>query len=118
MVVGSPTSNKCHEDMLTALGTCEEVGFPVAGEKTGWPATTMTLLGIEFDSVNQVLRLPEEKLKAKEAGSKLEEEEELELQSLAGHLGHACKVVRPGRRFLRVLFGLLSTFRRRDICSI
>ena len=30
-----------------------------------------------------------------------------ELQSLAGHLNHACKVVRPGRRFLRGVFGLI-----------
>ena len=37
-----------------------------------------------------------------------------ELQSLAGHLNHACKVVRPGRRFLRGIFGLLSQFGRRD----
>ena len=37
-----------------------------------------------------------------------------ELQSLAGHLNHACKVVRPGRRFLRGIFGLLSVFRKRE----
>ncbi len=37
-----------------------------------------------------------------------------ELQSLAGHLSHACKVVRPGRRFLRGVFGLLSLFRKRN----
>ena len=37
-----------------------------------------------------------------------------ELQSLAGHLNHACKVVRPGRRFLRGIFGLLSGFKRKD----
>ena len=37
-----------------------------------------------------------------------------ELQSLAGHLNHACKVVRPGRRFLRGVFGLLSQFRGPD----
>ncbi len=37
-----------------------------------------------------------------------------ELQSLASHLSHACKVVRPGRRFLRGVFGLLSLFRKRN----
>ena len=37
-----------------------------------------------------------------------------ELQSLAGHLNHACKVIRPGRRFLRGVFGLLSQFHKRD----
>lgn len=37
-----------------------------------------------------------------------------ELQSLAGHLNHACKVIRPGRRFVREVFGLLSQFERQD----
>ena len=41
-------------------------------------------------------------------------ENKRELQSLAGHLNHACKVIRPGRRFLRGVFGLLSQFHRRD----
>ena len=35
-------------------------------------------------------------------------------QSLAGHLNHACKVVWPGRRFLRGIFGLISQFRKQD----
>ena len=33
-----------------------------------------------------------------------------ELESLAGHLCHACKGVRPGRRFLRGIFQLISRF--------
>ena len=33
-----------------------------------------------------------------------------ELESLGGHLCHACKVVRPGRRFLRGIFQLISRF--------
>ena len=33
-----------------------------------------------------------------------------QLQSLAGHLNHACKVVHPGRWFLRGIFSLLSGF--------
>ncbi len=37
-----------------------------------------------------------------------------ELESLLGHLGHACKVVRPGRRFLRGILRLISGVRDRD----
>ena len=36
-----------------------------------------------------------------------------ELQSLAGKLQHACKVVRPGRTFLRRVFELLSVTSRK-----
>ena len=38
----------------------------------------------------------------------------MELQSLAGYLNHACKVIRPGQRFLRGVFGLLSQFHKQD----
>ena len=37
-----------------------------------------------------------------------------ELKSLAGYLNHACKVTRPGHRFLRGVFGLLSQFHKQD----
>lgn len=37
-----------------------------------------------------------------------------DLQVLVGHLNHACKVICPGRRFLRGIFGLLSQFGRKD----
>ena len=118
VLVGLPGTDKCKRDLTVALETCDEVGFPVAGEKTGWPATRMTLLGIEVDSKEMILRLPEEKLqklKLLVAGwRKRKSCLKRELQSLAGHLNHACKAVRPGRRFLRGLFGLLSQFRNRQ----
>ena len=37
-----------------------------------------------------------------------------ELKSLLGHLHHACKVVRPGRAFLRRVIDLLTRFRNRS----
>ena len=37
-----------------------------------------------------------------------------ELESLIGHLHHACKVVRPGRTFLRRMIDLLAHFRNRS----
>ena len=117
-IVGPPDSQQCAKDLETSLAMCEEAGCPVAGEKTEGPATEITLLGIELDSLQLQLRLPQKKLKklkklvakwGKQDGCKKHE-----LESLAGHLSHACKVVRPGRHFLRGIFGLLSRFRRQD----
>ena len=114
-LVGLPQSKACQEDFDTASGTCSRVGFPVAGEKTEGPATRITLYGIELDSVRLQLRLPQEKLKKLRAMWKRRKVcTKRELQSLAGHLSHACKVIRPGRCFLRGLFGLISQFRRQD----
>ena len=111
-------SQQCAKDLETSLAMCEEAGCPVAGEKTEGPATEITLLGIELDSLQLQLRLPQEKLtKLKKLVVKWRKRdgcEKRELESLAGHLSHACKVVRPGRRSLRGIFGLLSCFRRRD----
>lgn len=117
-LVGPPESKACQEDLDTALETCNRLGFPVAEEKTEGPATLITLLGIELDSVRLQLRLPLEKLqKLRELVTKWRRQKvctKKELQSLSGHLSHACKVIRPGRRFLRGLFGLISQFRRQD----
>ena len=60
-------------------------------------------MGIEIDSVQMKLQLPEDKLErvkmlvAEWRGRRSYKKRELE--SLIGHLFHACKVVRPGRRF-------------------
>lgn len=62
VIVGSPATDQCGRDLQTALDTCSEVGFPMSDEKTFGPATIITLLGIEIDSVAWELRLPHEKL--------------------------------------------------------
>ena len=117
-LVGGPKSPECGRNLKTALETCDGVGFPVAAEKPEGPATRITLLGIELDSELLELRLPQEKLeKLRELVAKWRRRKactKRELQSLAGHLNHACKVIRPGRRFLRGVFGLLSQFHKRD----
>ena len=118
VVVGPPKVVDCGRDLGVALETCKEVGLPVAGEKTYGPAVVIPLLGIELDSQEMVLRLPQEKLlKLRTLVAKWRKRKcctKRELQSLAGHLSHACKVVRPGRRFLRGVFGLISQFGRQD----
>ena len=118
-MVGSPRTTECQEGLQIALDTCCcRLGFTVADEKTVGPATLITFLGIEVDSVGMQLRLPMVKLKKlKELVASWRKRKgcrKRELQSLAGHLNHACKVVRPERRFLRGIFGLLSQFGRRD----
>ena len=85
--------------------TCARLGVPVAAHKRVGPATCLTCLGIEIDTVAFQLRLPQDKLLrlwdllTEWGDSKVCERRELE--SLIGTLNHACKVVRPGRSFLR-----------------
>ena len=118
VMVAPPESNDCRKGLQIALGTCGKLGLPVADEKTEGPATQINLLGVVLDSMSMQLRLPPEKLeKLKKLVASWRRRKvctKKELRSLAGHLSSACKVVRPGRRFLRGIFGLLSQFHRRD----
>ena len=99
----STGSTQCGRELETALEICGKVGFPVAEEKTVGPTTLIQLLGIEMDSIKLELRLPEQKLeRLKELVENWKERrccKKRELQSLAVHLNHACKVCRSIRRF-------------------
>ena len=107
LFLGPPGHPMCNSTLSLAQSTCIELGFPVAPEKLEGPATVLTFLGIEIDTVAMELRLPADKLARlhnlidhwlnKRAASKRE------LQSIIGHLSHAATVVRPGRTFLRML---------------
>ena len=77
------------------------------------PTTCLIFLGIQVDTVIGELRLPEEKLHRlrtllQEWGAR-KSCQRRQLESLIGLLNHACKVVRPGRSFLRRLLDLLHT---------
>ena len=85
-----------------------EAGVPIAEHKTAEP---LTFLGVEIDSEQLTLRLPEEKLTEIRALilSWLHKKVAVarDLKSLVGKLENACKVVRPGRSFLRHMLDLL-----------
>ena len=100
MVITKPHSDECDVALSTALSTCDNLGCPTAPEKQEGPTTCISFLGIIIDTMAQELCLPVEKIERLQALSKRE------LLSLIGQLHHACKVVRPGRRFLRRMISL------------
>lgn len=87
--------------------TCKELGVPLSEEKTVAPTTNLIFLGVEFDTQDMVMKLPEKKLM--ELRSKIHEVMNkkkvslVELQSLLGLLNFACRVIAPGRAFCRRL---------------
>ena len=100
------------QDLESLLALFTRLKVSVATEKVEGPSTRLTFLGIEIDTSSMSLRLPSEKL----SSLKLMVADWLhkkscriqDLQSLVGKLQHACKVVRPGRTFLRRMFELLK----------
>lgn len=112
LIVAQPESQQCGEELQKLLRVFTKLGVPVAEEKLVGPTVCLTFLGIELDTARMIRRLPP---------GKLTELQQLvtewlpkkscrvrELQSLVGKLQHACKVVRPGRTFLRRMFELLK----------
>ena len=83
----------------------------MASHKTERPCTRLVFLGIEVDTVAGELRLPVEKLHRLKTMLREWNDRKActrrELESLVGSLNHACKVVRPGRSFLRRMLDLL-----------
>ena len=103
-----PDRFRCKADLNAFLTLCDEIGIPYALEKTCDPAQVMPFVGIEIDTINEMARLPEDKLKeCKQALQQLRLKRRCqlrELQSLIGKLSFACRVIVPGRAFLKRLY--------------
>ena len=64
LTAGPPNSPQCARNLATAQHLCHRLGLPLHPDKCVGPSTCMVVLGIELDSVNQIARLPFEKLSA------------------------------------------------------
>ena len=104
------TFSACEHNLSQFLAMCDDLGVPMAPEKTMGPSSVLCFAGIELDTDKTEARLPEEKLRKcvalineflrrKKVSLK-------ELQSLIGLLNFTCSVVIPGRTFLRRMINL------------
>ena len=118
LTLGPPDSPVCLNNLRSCLQLCSYLGLPLHPDKLEGPYTTLTILGIELDSVTLQARLPLEKRERVIALLDLWSSKHFckrrELESLVGHLHHACKIALQGRTFLRRMINLLCAFRRED----
>ena len=111
ITMGPPDTEVCSRNLALIQATCRELGVPLAMDKLEGPTHCLTFLGIEIDTQAGMLRLPADKL------SRLQEELQCwasrkvcrrrQLESLIGTLQHACRVIKPGRTFIRRMINLL-----------
>ena len=110
LLMGAPGSSQCEQSLHRALAFCETLGVPVASHKTEGPTSCLVFLGIELDTQQRIVRLPDIKLRRLQKEIREWESKKVctkrELLSLIGQLQHACCVVRPGRSFLRRMIEL------------
>ena len=107
---GHPDTNECQKFLNTFLALSQQINLPVKASKTVLPSTTVTLHGIEVDTIKMEIRLPQDKLEAaKQAVNEMSRRKKVklqQLQSLIGTLNFACRVIVAGRTFLRRLIDL------------
>ncbi len=112
----SPDKHISDNRLSRFLALCELLGIPVVWEKTE-SGTCIIFLGITLDTIKMEARLPQEKLdkclRLITAYRQLQKISVKQLESLTGLLNFACKVIHPGRPFLRRLYNLMEGFRRR-----
>ena len=103
----------CQQDMDVMQCAFSELGVPLAPDKVIGPSTCLTYLGIDIDTVSNSTRLPDTKysdlLSTLSTWSHRKKCTKRDLLSLIGSLSFACKVVKPGRMFLRRLIDLSTT---------
>jgi len=107
---GPPSSAICGTDLNNFLSLASKINIPMNHSKTVLPTTCAELHGIEVDTINMVARLPKDKVdRALTLVSQLHARDTVklrDLQSLIGLLNFTCKVIVPGRTFLRRLIDL------------
>ena len=111
LVLGQ-SDQECSHGLVLLQELCDRLGVPLAPDKTAGPSPVLEFLGIVIDTDRLTIHLPErKKSKLQELISELLGRKcmtKQELQSLAGKLQHATKVVRPGRCFIRSAYELAA----------
>ena len=107
----------CQSHVDTTFAVFDRLGLPLHLEKCEGPSTTLVFLGIQLDSIQQLARLLPDKddriLRLLQSWARKTTCTRRYLESLIGSLHHACRVVVPGRTFLRRMIDLLCCFRHR-----
>ena len=107
---GSPV---CFQKMAKMNEVCKSVNAPIKAEKEEGPFTSLTFLGILLDTTSMQASITVERktelLKAIEDLRGKRTYTKRRLLSIIGKLAFACKVVPPGRIFLRRLIDLSTT---------
>ena len=101
--VTAETYEECNSAFSILLQLLQDLGFGISWNKVVKPTKCLTFLGIEIDSVNEQVRLPETKLaEFKDLLAKFAVKtraSKRQLQQLAGKLNWACRVVHGGELF-------------------
>lgn len=109
------SQERCEAALNTLMKLLRELGFAISYPKVIAPTHCLTYLGIEIDTCDFVYRLPMEKVTEMEVlvGRMIERRtvSKKELQSLAGKMNWASRVIQGGRTFTRRVIDRIRTIK-------
>lgn len=106
----------CNRYLEIFIEICNTINLPLSEDKIQWATQIMVFLGLQVDSVRQMVSIPETKIdraireldiviRSKKVTVK-------QLQSLTGLLNFFCRAVVPGRAFTRKMYAKMSGLRQ------
>ena len=112
LFAGPRNSLQCKYLMDEFDNTCQELGVPVAHDKTVGPTHILTFLGLQINTIDMLVKIPEDKL----CGLKILIIDMLdkkrttlrEMQSFTGILNFCSRVIPSGRAFNRRFYDVMS----------
>ncbi|CAC5362511.1 unnamed protein product [Mytilus coruscus] len=112
---GSAISDDCLVLMKIFTELCNELGVPIAEDKTIHPTTRLTFLGFEKDTVDMVVRIPVAtliKLRSQLQPMTIKRKIKFkDFESLLGLLAFCSRAVPSSRAFLRRFYDVIASFR-------
>ncbi len=110
------TLEECQRAKHTLLVLLRQLGFAINYNKLEGPARKLVFLGVGIDSTNMVLSLETSKIRELQADLRYIKNKtrasKRALQSLAGKLNWACRVIYGGRIFLRRILDVIKNLKK------
>ena len=116
LLVSPDNIHTAQTELNTVKRAFEHLDIPTADDKLEGPTTSITYLGILIDSTDLTIKVPHDKrteiIDTLNTWSYRKKCTKRELLSLIGKLSFICKVIRPGRMFLRRLITLSTSVKQ------
>jgi len=110
--------DKCREGQLRLIRLLRDLGFSIAWPKVTGPSNVVTFLGVEINTAEMSVALPEDKvhdlIELLHSFNNMSRASCKQLQRLAGKLNWASSVIPGGRSYLRRILDVLAPLRLND----
>jgi hypothetical protein len=110
---GSESNNNCKILMDTFMNISSKLGVPIAENKTVWPTTFLTFLGLDIDTLIMVVKIPADKLCKLKAGIqsivKVKKIKLKDIESVVGLMAFCARAIPSARAFIRQFYDVISS---------